>query len=223
MLKIIKVLLILAATMLSAEGFNKKDIAFSFGTGDKEMYIVGNPGCEYTKMLFKEGERALSKYRIHVILMEREHLYESPAMIEFILQAKTDEERTRRFKDLILYDSEEYKSPINKFRILDFIDRYHASEAVLERHEDYADDEVSFLASYYIEKYNEMHKEYEYDKNAEDTLTKMRKNVKALGTQGTPTVYSDNLNELNWPRLVRKSNRYYKLLAYEPELARQEY
>jgi len=94
----------------------KKGVAFTYGSGNKDIYLVTDPQCPYCRMLEnKKGDMLLKKYRIHVILYPLPfHQYAKP-MTEYILAGKNDIERAARMRR-VLKGSNEWKNfhPSNK-------------------------------------------------------------------------------------------------------------
>jgi len=90
----------------------KDGISFSYGNGKKEIYLVTDPECPYCAKFEREMNGKLSDYRVHVILYPLPFHKKAPAMAEWIMQGKDDIERHKRFKDIMLNRSKEYKSLI---------------------------------------------------------------------------------------------------------------
>ena len=85
----------------------KKGVMFTFGKGNKELYIVTDPECPFCRQMEKEKRNMLAKnYRVHVILMPLPfHKYAKP-MSYYILAGKTDKERAQRMKKTLLGGNE---------------------------------------------------------------------------------------------------------------------
>jgi len=88
----------------------KDGVAFTYGSGNKDIYLVTDPQCPYCRMLEnKKGDELLKKYRIHVIIFPLPfHQYARP-MTKYILAGKNDEERAARLRR-ILHGSNEWKN-----------------------------------------------------------------------------------------------------------------
>jgi thiol:disulfide interchange protein DsbC len=65
----------------------KDAVAFTFGNGKEDLYIVTDPECPFCRELEKEkGDILKKKYKIHVILYPLEEIHpDSKKMIEYIL------------------------------------------------------------------------------------------------------------------------------------------
>ena len=94
----------------------KEGIVFTFGKGDKEIYLVTDPECPYCQKLEKEKGKILEdKYRVHVILFPLPFHKNAVKMSMYILAAKSDKERRERLKEIINGDKKWQKfNPKNK-------------------------------------------------------------------------------------------------------------
>jgi len=106
----------------------KEGVAFSYGTGKKEIYLVTDPECPYCIKFEKSAQGKLNDYTVHVILFPLSFHKKSPAMVEWIMQGKDDSERYTRFKEVMLKGSKKYTSLIK-----DTKKPFKYSEAVSER------------------------------------------------------------------------------------------
>ena len=103
----------------------KEGVAFSYGTGNKEIYIVTDPECPYCTRLEKAIHGKLSDYTVHVILFPLSFHKKAPAMVDWIMQGKDDAAKKERFDQIMLKDSTAYSSLIK-----DATKPYVYSEAV---------------------------------------------------------------------------------------------
>ena len=80
----------------------KKGVSFTFGNGNKDIYLVTDPECPFCRMMEKQKKEILKKnYRVHVILMPLPfHKYAKP-MSYYILAGKTDKERAKRMQETL--------------------------------------------------------------------------------------------------------------------------
>jgi thiol:disulfide interchange protein DsbC len=90
----------------------KDGISFSYGTGTKDLYLVTDPECPYCVKFEKELKGKLKEYRVHVILYPLSFHKKAPAMVEWVLQGKTEEEKKERLDQIMLQKSTEYKALI---------------------------------------------------------------------------------------------------------------
>jgi len=91
----------------------KKGIAFSFGKkGNKDLYIVTDPECPYCRRFeeLTEKSKLLNNYRVHIIIMPLSFHKEAKPMTYYILDAKTDAERLKRFKETVTRKNTDYKN-----------------------------------------------------------------------------------------------------------------
>ena len=90
----------------------KEGVAFSYGKGSKDIYIVTDPECPYCTRLEKAIIGKLDDYRVHVILFPLSFHKKSPAMVDWIMQGKDDAEKKERFEEVMLKGSTTYKELI---------------------------------------------------------------------------------------------------------------
>ena len=80
----------------------KKGVMFTFGKGDKDIYIVTDPECPFCRMLEKQKKDILkNNYKVHVILMPLPFHKNAKAMSYYILAGKTDKERAKRMSEVL--------------------------------------------------------------------------------------------------------------------------
>ena len=91
----------------------KEGVYFSYGKGNKEIYLVTDPECPYCGKFAKEAEGQLGDYTVHVIFFPLSFHKKSPAMIEWIMQGKDDAEKKKRYDEIMLKGSTKY-SALNK-------------------------------------------------------------------------------------------------------------
>jgi len=78
-------------------------VVFTFGKGKKEIYLVTDPECPFCKKMEKMKKDVLEKeYKVHVILMPLPFHKNAKAMSYYILAGKTDSERAKRMKEVLL-------------------------------------------------------------------------------------------------------------------------
>ena len=87
-------------------------VAFSYGKGKKDIYIVTDPECPYCTKFEKAIAGKLDDYKVHVILFPLSFHKKSPAMVDWIMQGKDDAERKERFEEIMLKASTKYKALI---------------------------------------------------------------------------------------------------------------
>jgi len=87
----------------------KAGVSFSYGKGSKEIYLVTDPECSYCRKFEKAAEGKLAEYTVHVIFFPLNFHKKAPAMIEWIMQGKTDADKKERLTQVTLHNSTEYK------------------------------------------------------------------------------------------------------------------
>ena len=86
----------------------KAGVSFSYGKGSKEIYLVTDPECSYCRKFEKAAEGKLGEYTVHVIFFPLNFHKKAPAMIEWIMQGKTDAKKKERLTQITLHNSTEY-------------------------------------------------------------------------------------------------------------------
>jgi len=81
----------------------KNGIVFTIGHGPKDLYIVTDPQCPFCRRFEKLAEKAhlADKYTIHVIFLPLPFHKHSKAMIYYILSAKDNATKAKRFKETL--------------------------------------------------------------------------------------------------------------------------
>ena len=87
-------------------------VFFSYGTGDKELYLVTDPQCPYCSKFEKASEGKLKDYKINLIFLPLRFHKDAPAMIEWIMQGKDAKEQKERLTKVMVEKSKEYKKLI---------------------------------------------------------------------------------------------------------------
>ncbi len=90
----------------------KEGVAFSYGTGSKEIYIITDPECPYCTRFEKSVHGKLSDYTVHVIFFPLSFHKKAPAMVDWIMQGKDDAAKKERFEQVMLKGSTAYSSLI---------------------------------------------------------------------------------------------------------------
>lgn len=86
----------------------KEGVAFSYGKGKKEIYVVTDPECPYCVKFEKSVLGKLDDYTVHVIFFPLSFHKKTPAMVEWIMQGKDDAAKKERFEEIMLKGSTEY-------------------------------------------------------------------------------------------------------------------
>ena len=80
----------------------KEGVSFTFGKGNKEIYLITDPECPYCKILEKQkGEILKNNYKVHVILFPLPFHKNARAMSYYILAGKDDKEKSKRLKEVL--------------------------------------------------------------------------------------------------------------------------
>jgi thiol:disulfide interchange protein DsbC len=86
----------------------KDGVAFSYGKGSKDIYLVTDPECPYCSKFEKAAKGKLDDYTVHVILFPLSFHKKSPAMTEWIMLGKDDAEKKARFEEVMFKGSKKY-------------------------------------------------------------------------------------------------------------------
>jgi thiol:disulfide interchange protein DsbC len=77
-------------------------IVFTFGKGNKDLYLVTDPQCPFCRLMEAKTKENLEKnYKVHVILYPLSFHKYAKAMSYYILAGKTDAEKAKRFKEVL--------------------------------------------------------------------------------------------------------------------------
>jgi len=137
----------------------KKGVMFTFGKGNKDIYLVTDPECPFCRMMEKQKKDILEKnYKVHVILYPLSFHKNAKAMSYYVLAGKNDEERAKRLKE-VLSGSNEWKN-------------YKPTKEEIAKYE--------------------------------KELQNAKKAVEELGARGTPSLYNQDFEPINWPELGAK-------------------
>jgi len=80
----------------------KQGVAFTFGKGKKEIYLVTDPECPFCRKLEQSKKEILEKnYKVHVILMPLPFHRNAIPMSYYILAGKTDAEKAQRMREVL--------------------------------------------------------------------------------------------------------------------------
>ena len=94
----------------------KEGVAFSYGKGNKDIYIVTDPECPYCSKFEKAIAGKLDDYRVHVILFPLSFHKKAPAMVDWIMQGKDEVGKKERFEELMIKASTKYKELIKEVK-----------------------------------------------------------------------------------------------------------
>jgi len=77
----------------------KDGVLFSFGSGKKDLYIVTDPECPLCQRFEEMAKHTdfAKKFRIHIIFLPLPYHKHSKAMIDYILSAKNEADKVKRF------------------------------------------------------------------------------------------------------------------------------
>jgi len=125
MKKIFIVFVLIMNFLYSGEDNNltviKNAVVFSHGSGE-QLYIVTDPECPFCQKLSMDKDNKFYKYKVNYILYPLSYHKESKKMINYILNASTDEERYERYINMMTKGDKSYTEvPYNEFLVEDYV------------------------------------------------------------------------------------------------------
>lgn len=108
----------------------KDSVAFTYGTGKKDLYLVTDPECPYCKKFYIETEGKLSDYKVHVIFMPLAFHKEAKPMTNYILAGKTEKEKYERYASIMTGGTDYKKLKIEGNVLSDYLKK--SNKAVSE-------------------------------------------------------------------------------------------
>jgi len=86
----------------------KDGVLFTFGSGKKDLYVVTDPECPWCRKFAQQSKKAnlSKKYKIHILFLPIHK--DSMNMIYYILSAPTQQEKAKRFSE-VLKGSDKWK------------------------------------------------------------------------------------------------------------------
>ena len=204
---ILRVSLMFSIALSLSFGFvvPKDSISLKIGNGKKQMYIAANPQCKYTRIFFDEAKDTLSEYTVNIFLLKREHLTKSYAMIDYILLGKSNEERVKRFQDIIHNKSTEYEKMPDYKRFLE--KAKIAADLQFEYEEE--KEEKHCMEAFMIQKEIEkLDANYKFHPENLAEIEKTDKILKTLDATHSPTIFDVEFHIMDWMRLVKSKDQF---------------
>ena len=87
---------------------SEKAVAFSYGTGSKEIFLITDPECPYCIKFAKDSEGKLKDYKVNVILMPLAMHKNANAMVNYIIKGKDNADKLKRYHDITINGSTAY-------------------------------------------------------------------------------------------------------------------
>jgi thiol:disulfide interchange protein DsbC len=140
----------------------EEGVAFSYGSGKKELYLVTDPQCPYCTKFEKASKGKLDEYTVHVIFFPLGFHKNAPAMIEWIMQGKDDVDKKARMDKIMLKGSVDYQSLIKDKK-----------------------------------------KPFVYSNTTKEMIERSMRAVEELEVRGTPSLYNEKLESVNWTQLFQ--------------------
>lgn len=84
-------------------------VAFSIGSGPEQAYLVADPQCKYCIKAAKKFQGKMHEYTLNVILLPLRKHKDSKSMISYILNGEDNEEKARRFEEILVNKDTTYK------------------------------------------------------------------------------------------------------------------
>jgi hypothetical protein len=202
-------ILFILTTILAFANFtvNEKLISLKIGNGEKQMYIAANPQCKYTRIFFDEAKETLKDYTVNILLLKREHLKDSYGMIDYILLGGNNEEKVKRFKDIIFNNSKEYAKLPSHIEFKKKVKEEKRLKTKLYEQENVKKGWDSFMTKrelYYLDTH------YRFAKENKEFLDKTDKLLSHLDATNSPTIFNDEWKKLDWMNLVKSKDCFRK-------------
>jgi len=85
-------------------------VLFTYGKGDKEIYVVTDPECPYCQMMESQAKNNLeNNYKVNVILYLHPLHKKAPKMSAYILDANNSAEMAKRMHEVMVEKSDKWK------------------------------------------------------------------------------------------------------------------
>jgi len=111
----------------------KEAVAFTYGTGAKQLYVITDPECPYCSTFAKDSKGKLSEYTVNVILMPLSFHNKARAMINHIISGKDSAEKYNLYSDIMLKNSKDYaKTKANDEVLTSYIRKVMGAVSELE-------------------------------------------------------------------------------------------
>lgn len=203
-IKIAMAMSLLVVTSFAGE-LDNKGISLSYGEGAENIYIVANPQCKYTRVFFNESKKKLKKYKVNIILLPLEHLPNSPAMIDYILMGETNEDKVSRFNDIVFNNSDKYKK-LDSYR--EYMVKVEVGENLEEKYYKEKGKKSCMDAFIIKRKIIDLNINYRYSIKSDKLMKFGLKNIDYLKAGNSPTIYNNELKEVDWMKLVEDKERF---------------
>jgi len=77
-------------------------VAFTYGTGKRNLYVVTDPKCPYCTKFFNEAEERISEdFKVNVILLALPMHPKAKVINSYIMAGKTNEEKYKRYVQMM--------------------------------------------------------------------------------------------------------------------------
>ena len=158
----------------------KSSVVMRYGKGKKEIYLVTDPECPYCVKLEKAlGEKLVSKYKVNYIIFPLSFHHKATPMLQWILRVSSDEERYKRFYEILIEQSDDWKKIFPNRDFNKYKNEYY---------------EVLNGKSNEWKNFFQTQKELQI---LQENLKKTKQAVDELEVKGTPTVLSADFISLN--------------------------
>lgn len=166
-------------------------VAFEFGKGSKEVYLMTDPECPFCQRFEKElGDKLAAGYKVNVVLYPLNFHHRAKPMTQWVLKGKTQAEKADRMHKVMTGSTEWAKElgfknwnydPRDQAAVAKYMEEYKPYMAVLSGQDKnwkkYFDSEAEL-------------------KNFQDYLSKSERAFMESQAKGTPNIFDKDFNEI---------------------------
>jgi len=182
----------------------KDGVAFSFGNGKKEIYVVTDPECPYCQKFEKAAKGKLDDYTVHVIFMPLSFHKNAPAMVEWILSGKTDAEKKERMEKVMIAKDTSFK---DSKAAKEFIEKSKKANDLIAKLRAAQQKKDTAKVNEYKNQLQALGNGFDYSPEIAKLVDRGNLAAQELGARGTPSVFDDKFNSIEWPSLVAPAKK----------------
>lgn len=166
-----------------AEDINS-GVAFSYGKGEKSIYLVTDPQCPYCKKLEEQlGDKLVQNYKVNFVIFPLSFHKEATPMLQWVLRGKSMEDKYSRLKDIVLAKDFAWKEIFPKKSVKENLDKYFKVLNGTDKN-----------WKLFFKDEAELKRLREYLKRSDIAF-------KALNARGTPSIFDASFNQVDPNRL----------------------
>lgn len=110
----------------------EKAVAFKYGNGEKQLYVVTDPECPYCVKFAQDSKGKLNDYTVNVILYPLAFHKKAKPMTAYIMDGKDNAEKEKRYSEIMLGGDTSYeKAKVEDKVLTDYLAKSNAAVAEL--------------------------------------------------------------------------------------------